>query len=175
MDAAETRTMAGMDKLKNIIKAASTVLSVKKYSLIFVLLFVVVFWIIILVPGWIISADIRSQGFSVSNFTFLAAVSVLTSLVITLQLFSFKITGKAGAAQSAFSGAGFFSALSAAIFSSATCGLCIATVFSFLGVGSVIFLVDNRAYVIAGSVVLLLLSLYFSSKKVNNDCEVCHV
>ena len=164
-----------MDKLKNIIKAANTVLSIKKYSLIFILLSVAVFWIIILAPGWVISADIQSQGFTANDFTFLAAASMLTSLVITMQLFSFKITGKIGAARSAFSGAGFFSALSAAIFSSATCGLCIAAVFSFLGASTVIFLVDNRMYVVLGSLGLLLLSLYFSSKRVNNDCDTCHV
>ena len=164
-----------MDKFRHVFNAAHAVLSEKKYFLIFTLLSVVVFWIIILAPGWVISADIQSQGFTAGDFTFLAAVSILTSLVITMQLFSFKITGKVGAAQSALSGTGFFSALSAAIFSSATCGLCISALFGFLGAGSVIFLVDNQVYVVLGSLGLLLFSLYFSSKRVNNDCDTCHV
>lgn len=158
-----------------IIRAANLVLANARYLFLFLLLSVAVFWIIILVPAWIISSDIQSQGFSAGDLVFLAVVSMLISMVVSMQVFSFRLTGKAGAGQSALGGAGFVSALSAGIFSSATCGLCIAAVFSFLGAGGVIFLVDNRAYVIAGSVALLLVSLYFSSKKVNDDCEVCHV
>lgn len=164
-----------MDKLKQVLRAANSVLSEKKFFLLFLFVSVAVFWLIILVPGWIVSADVESQGFTTGDLVFLAAVSMLVSLVITMQIFSFKLTRKVGAGQSALGGAGFVSALGAAIFSSATCGLCVAAVFSFLGAGGVIFLVDNRTYVIAGSVALLLLSLYFSSKKVNNDCDTCHV
>ncbi len=173
--AAAGTVIIAMDKLMQVPKAANAVLSEKKSFLAFLLLSVAIFWIVILTPGQIVSSDIVSQGFTVGDLIFLGAVSILTSLVITMQFFSFKLTGKAGAGQSALSGAGFVSALSAAIFSSASCGLCVAAVFSFLGAGGVIFLVDNRVYVVAGSVVLLLISLYFSSKKVNNDCETCHV
>lgn len=158
-----------------ILKAANTVLSSRKYLFMFVLLSVSVFWIIILAPVQIASANIESQGFTTSDLVFLGVVSILTSLVITMQVFSFRLTGNAGAAQSALSGAGLVSAFSAAIFSSAACGLCVGALFGFLGAGGVIFLVDNRAYIIVGSVALLVLSLYFSSKKVNSDCDICHV
>lgn len=164
-----------MDKFLRIFKAANAVLSGRKYFFMFVLLSVVIFWVLVLAPDRIAQSNAAPRIFGTGEYVFLGGVAILASLVLTMQIFSFNLSGRMGASQSALSGVGFLSALSSAIFSSASCGLCVGTLFGFLGAGGVIFLVDNRAYVVAGSIVLLLLSLYLSSKKVNNDCEKCHV
>ena len=164
-----------MDKFLQIFRAANSVLSSKRYLFLFTFFSVAVFWGLLLAPGQITSSDIKSQGFTNGDYVVLGTIAIIASLIIVMQIFSFRLTGKVGAGQSAFSGIGFLSAMTSAIFSSATCGLCVAAVFGFLGAGGVIFLVDNRMYVIIGSIILLALSLYFSSKKVNNDCDACHV
>ena len=164
-----------MDKLLQIFRAANSVLSSKRYLFLFTFFSVAVFWGLLLAPGQITSSNIESQGFTNGDYVVLGTIAIIASLIIVMQIFSFRLTGKAGAGQSALSGAGFFSALTSAIFSSATCGLCVSALFGFLGTGTIIFLVDNQTYVILGSFGLLLFSLYFSSKKVNNDCDTCHV
>lgn len=171
----ETKIIVAMDKFSQIPKAANAVLSEKKYFLAFLLLSVAIFWILVLAPDKIVQSNAVLRILGPGEYTFLGIVAILTSLVITMQIFSFRLTRRMGMDHSLLSGAGFLSALSSAIFSSATCGLCVAAVFGFLGAGSVIFLVDNKVYVVAGSIVLLVLSLYFSSKKVNRDCDTCHV
>ena len=163
------------DKFMQIPKAANAVLSEKKYFFAFLLLSVAIFWILVLAPDKIVQSNSVLRILGPGEYTFLGIIAILTSLIITMQILSFRLTRRMGVNQSLLSGAGFLSALSSAIFSSATCGLCVAAVFGFLGAGGVIFLVDHRTYMIAGSVILLLLSLYFSSKKVNNDCDTCHV
>ena len=164
-----------MDKFAQIPKAANAVLSEKKYFFAFLLLSVAIFWVLVLTPDKIVQSNATPRIFGTGEYIFLGGVSILASLVFTMQTFSFGLTRRMGVHQSLLSGAGFFSASSSAIFSSATCGLCVAAVFGFLGAGGVIFLVDNRSYVVAGSIILLVLSLYFSSKRVNNDCDTCHV
>ena len=157
-----------------VFKAANAVLSGKKYALLFVLLSVGIFWVLVLVPDKIASVNTPVRILGTGNYLFLGSVSILASLVAIMQIFSLRLTGKVGVGQSALSGAGLLSGFVSAVFSSAVCGLCVSALFGFLGAGGVIFLVDNKAYVVAGSVGLLVLSLYFSSKKVNEDCN-CNV
>lgn len=47
--------------------------------------------------------------------------------------------------------------------------------FGFLGFGTLIFLIQNRWYIVVGASILLLASIYFSSKRVNSDCDDCEV
>jgi uncharacterized membrane protein YiaA len=154
-----------------LLKAANTVLSEKKYFFAFIILSIGIFWVLVLAPDKIAGAGAITRSFRVWEYVFLAAIALLASLVVLMQVFSFKMTRRMNAGQSALTSVGFFSAFMSAVFSSAVCGLCVSALFGFLGAGGIIFLVDNRLYVVAGSVSLLLLSLFLSSKRVNEDCD----
>jgi len=68
---------------------------------------------------------------------------------------------------------GGLSAFIAGIFGTAACSSCIAVFFGFLGIGGVLFLARYQWYIVGGSAILILISIYLLAKKINNDCEVC--
>ncbi len=101
-------------------------------------------------------------------------LAVLIGIVFTLQIYSWK-NGQKSKKNTAFSVAGFFSGAVSSIFSTATCVNCVSTIFSFLGFGGVLFLVENRFQIISVSILIVLISLFFISKKIAYGCKSCGV
>jgi hypothetical protein len=70
---------------------------------------------------------------------------------------------------------GAFSGILASIFSSAACASCVGALFSFLGAGGVITLINHRWEFSLLGLALVAGSIYLSSQKVANHCESCRV
>ncbi len=79
------------------------------------------------------------------------------------------------AGSSGLSVAGAAPGLVSGLYSTAACGGCLAGVFSFLGSGVSLFLLENRTPLLVVGMALTLFSLYYFSKKVNGKCETCHI
>ena len=106
--------------------------------------------------------------YTLYDFLLFGLLAGLSALVLTLSLSyartSFSLFGYAAVGTST----GTF----AALFGSATCASCLATVLGFLGAGTVFTLLAYRWYVVAGLGLLLLLSLYLVTAK-TNTCRRC--
>lgn len=113
--------------------------------------------------------------FGFKDYLFLGIASFLSAFIITIQvkIFRQRRLTKAMAGNTALGSAGLLSGVVSSVFGTATCSLCVAALFGFLGANSVIFLVNNKTYVVLGSLALLGLSIFLSLKKLNNTCDIC--
>lgn len=77
-----------------------------------------------------------------------------------------KLTGQTGVS--------IISGLIASIFGTATCAVCVSTLFGFLGFGTVLLLLKFRIYLVSAAIILTIISLHFLAKKVLGVCEACN-
>ena len=161
--------------LSEIFKAVKHILSNKKFFSSFVALALLLFVLMFLIPVYSIPGNnikFQSVLYGPKDYLLLATLSIFSSLTLIVQIGSFLQDRKSGGA-AVLSGAGIFSGIFSSIFASATCGMCVGALFSFLGFGTVLFLIESRWYIMVGAFGLLTLSLYMSSRKYNRGCEVC--
>lgn len=165
-----------------IFKGVRTILGDKNYLPFFILLSPVLFVVMFLIPVKTIPGNevsFQAQVFGYKDYLLFGWLALLSSLIITMHIYLFKRQRKIKASGTlksvAMGGAGVFSGVVSSIFSTATCGICISALFSFLGAGTVFYLIDHRFYVVISSTGLLLLSLYFSSQRTNRVCDECMI
>ena len=164
-------------KINHIITASRQVLSRKNYLISFIALIFVILTVFILIPVFLIPAN--SLLFQLTIFTIkdyvlltvlLTVLSILTSLIIVMQVFSYKDAKFCSPGKTAVSGG---SAVVAALFGTASCSACLAAVFGFLGIGTVFFLVEYQWFIVGIAILIMLISLYFTSLKLKGFCESC--
>ncbi len=164
-----------MNPLLEIYKAGKKILSNKKYLTSFIALASLLFIFMFLIPVYAIPANtvkFQSVLYGSKDYLLLSTLAILSSLALVMQVGAIFQDRKSHGA-TILSGAGIFSGIFSSIFASATCGMCVGALFSFLGFGTVLFLIESRWYILAGAFALLLASLYMSSRKYNRGCEVC--
>jgi len=163
---------------KTIIQASKNILANKWYRLALIVLIPLIFFLLVAIPvNTIPSNDFKMQFslYRANDYIMLTALSFLISLFFLMHTYNFvrarKAKEKAGVlgAGSVGSSAGAL----ASVFGAATCPMCVASLFSFLGLGAVGFLLNYQWYVFAVAFVLMLASLYFVSRKVNSVCDKC--
>lgn len=178
MDVAEKEIM-GMDKLSEILKGLKFIFKNRIYLSIFIFLFMSVFILMFFLPVGMIpgnSVKIQSSIFLQKDYWLFGILSFLSSLIVVMQVAIVRENNALKIKNSAAIGSfGIFSGVVSSVFGTATCGLCVSALFGFLGAGTIIFLVDHRLYVVFGSIALLLFSLYFSAKRVNQNCAECKI
>lgn len=160
-------------KPQYILAASKQVLKNKSYLVGFSTLIIMFFILFIILPVLLIPANslkFQLSIFTLKDYILLGFLSTLSSLLITMQIFAYK---KAKQKQIAKGALGSSSAIIAAIFGTASCSSCLAAVFGFLGIGTVLFLAKYRSVVVALAIALMLLSLYFTSLKIKRVCENC--
>lgn len=164
----------------DFVKNSKIIFTDRRYLVFFIILIGTLFGLmiaiqVITVPGN--SVGLQAQIFGYKDYFFFGLLAILSSFLIVLQVYIIK-GSKSLVSQvvgnSALGGIGVFSALFSSVLGTATCSICLTALFGFLGFGTVLFLVQNKLYLILASVVLLLLSLYFSYKKLNS-CNACSV
>ena len=158
--------------------AAAKVLSGTKYLWLFVLstAFFALFYLVypvITTPG----NDLAFQ-LSITPWWGLLLISLLafaTGLLVTMQAYIFRRLKALPAKETGGTIVGGASAFLANMFASASCTACVSALFGFLGLGTILFLLDHRWEIVGGSIVLILISLYFASKRITNHCRGCGV
>lgn len=159
-----------------IFEASKLVLKEGKYLVFFLVFSGILFAVMFSIPLYSIPGnDLKLQIvlFKPRDYVLLGALSLLSSLVVTIQVNIFRQKLSSSKSNAALGGVGVFSGVLSSIFASATCALCLGSLFSFLGFGGVLFLVENRWYILSAATVLLLISLYFASKRLIDGCQSC--
>jgi len=164
--------------MKNIISATKTVLRIRTYLLLFILLFPIIFFIFILVPVVAIPGNdfsFQLNIFTPKDYVFLTILSLSISLVTTMQIFIFRRNKniKENLKSAGVGMVGGYSGFAATIFATASCSSCIAVILGFLGTGAVFFIVENRSFFIALAISFMLISLYLTARQVNKVCISC--
>lgn len=161
-------------------QALAQIINDKIYLFSFLVLWVILFGMVFYIPVKTVPGNdvsFQSKIFTYKDYLFLTAISFLSSSTIIMQIKIFKqrASAKIVAGNSVLGGVGILSGITSSIFGTATCSLCVGAIFSFLGANAIFFLIDNRIIVVAISFVLLILSAYFSAKKLNDNCDSCHL
>lgn len=166
--------------MKQIFVASKTVLSKKSYLLGFLFLMPIAFLFFIFIQVWTIPGNSFALQTSIlmpKDYFLVVTLSFLVSLFLIKQTFIFRNSFSAKTKLASIGGGGFggYTAMFAAVLGTATCASCLIALFGFLGFGGIVFLLKNQSYVVGISLILLLISLYFLSRKVNGVCETCHI
>lgn len=160
--------------------AAKQILSIKNYLIGLVFLAPAIFWLLLYIPVRTIPGN--DFAFQLSILTtkdrvLLITLSLFTALSIIMNIFVLrnKLTTKNSLSMAGQGGTGLLSGVIGSVFGTASCASCVASVFGFLGIGGVLFLLQYRTWIATTSIVLILISLYFTSRKVLGICESCRV
>lgn len=168
--------------MKQIYLAIINVFKERNYFLAFLLISIVFFGLFIYIP--VVTIPGNDLGFQLSiysqrDYILMFLLAVLVGLSVSLQVYIFrKQKEERNLAQStgqiAVSG---ISGVFGAIVGTAACASCLAFFLGLigLGTGSVLFVLNNQSYFLTGAVIIMLISLYFTARKVNDVCETCRI
>jgi len=161
--------------LNQIIKASRLVLNRRNYFIAFIALVFAIFSVFIFIPVFLIPKNsllFQLTVFTIKDYVLLTILSVLTSLLIVMQVFYYKQAKLYSLGKTAVGGG---SAIVAALFGTASCASCLAAVFGFLGlgIGIVLFLFEYQWLIVSIAIILMLISLYLTSLKLNLVCDTC--
>jgi hypothetical protein len=169
-----------MRYVKIYLLAARQLLNSKNYLFGLSILPFIIFWFLLYIPVRTIPGN--DFAFQVSLLTvkdriLLGTLSLLTALSILMNIYVLrnKPGAQTGLATAGQGGTGLLSGVIGSVFGTATCASCVASIFGFLGVGGVFFLLQYRSWITTASIILILVSLYFTSRKVLGICESCKV
>jgi len=161
--------------LLTIYCALKTVLTKKSYKLWFVIFTLIFVFSYIFLPVWLTPGNsllFQLSIFKIKDYILFVVLSTVTALLLLMQIFLFQ-SKKQRVQTVGQGGVGIFSAIFAGLLATAACSSCIVAVLGFLGAGSVFFVLENQPYVVFVAIVLVIISLYFSSKRVLGYCKDC--
>lgn len=166
--------------MNQTILAIKLVLRNKNYLAGFIVLSLAIFWLFIYIPVKNIPGNDFTFQLSIMTLQdklLSGLLSVLVSLSLVMNVYAFKLkrSAKVGISMVGQGGGGLFSGIVASVFGTATCAVCVSSLFGFLGTGGVLFLLEYRTQIVLASIVLLLISLYFTSAKVLGICKSCGI
>lgn len=169
-----------MKFISQIILAIKQVFKTRKYLLIFLISAAVLFLSLVAIPLFTIPGNtlaFQLKIFTAKNYLLMAFLSVLAGLNLALSWYGFTQQKEIGNASQSVAG-GAVSAIAGifgAVVGTASCLSCLVALLSLvgLGVGSALFILRNQSYFLLGAIVLMLISLYFSARKINRVCDSC--
>ncbi|MDO8553394.1 MAG: hypothetical protein Q7S22_01190 [Candidatus Micrarchaeota archaeon] len=162
-------------------KSLKTVLSNKRYFLVWLVLSLVFLFIYIVLPINLTPGNTLDFFLRITplwQLFVLSSLAMIIALMITMQLYVRGVLNvKKGTTKTV--AVGIFTSLSSAVsglFSSVTCSSCVAGLFAFLGVGSsfTFLLLQYQWEISAISFILAFTSIYYSTKRIaGKACEFC--
>lgn len=160
--------------------ATRQVLKTRNYFLIFIVSSALLFISLVIFPLFTIPGNtlaFQLKIFTIRNYLLMVFLSLLAGLNIALSWHGFAQQKKVSDASQAVAG-GAVSAVAGvfgAVVATASCLGCLVALLGFvgLGVGSALFILKNQSYFLLGAIALMLISLYFSTRKVSGVCDSC--
>ena len=163
---------------QTIFSATKIILREKTYRVLFLPLFIIFFSFFVSIPAITIPSNtfqFQLTLYTRWDYVMLVILATLGSLFVLMNVYTFRQVkeSKERLRVVARGGVGSISGTFASIFGAASCPMCVASLFGFLGFGTVGFLIQNQGWVFFAASVLMLVSLYFASRKANDICEQC--
>ncbi len=171
--------------MKNIFLAIKKIVQNGWFLGIGVVIILTFFIILIMVPVLSIPGNdfaFQISLFGIQDFSIMFLLSLLSGLVITMQMYIWNTNRTMKKKQSTTvavvkTGGTSIAAIIAAISSTAACSACLTFVLGLMGLGfgTSLFILENQIYFLIGSLLLMLVSLYFTAKRMMGICEACEV
>lgn len=164
----------------NLYTASRIVLNDKNYLAGFLIVAVGFFWLFLYIPVRIIPGNDFAFQLSIlrpNDIFLLVLLSLLSALSLTFHFYMLRRKSVTKSITLTIGGGflGGTAGIVGSLFATASCAACVATLLSFLGVGTVFFLLGYRQLIITFSIVLMLVSLHFTARKVLGICDVCSI
>lgn len=169
-----------MSKPQQIYNAATQVFGERKY--VFILLSFALFFFALFVFIPVATTPGNTFAFQLSIFRMqdyflMILLALLVGLNFSMNIYAWRKRGQlANVSGFAVGGAtaGFGGAF-AAIVGTATCASCLAFLFGIvgLGIGNVAFVLKYQTFFLLGAITLVVVSIYFSARKINKVCDSC--
>lgn len=166
--------------IKLVYFAIKEVFTKRTYLLLALIMAAFFFSVFIFIPLVTIPGnDLRFQLsiYSRENYIFMTFLALLIGITFTMQIYAVRqqralrksLPILQGTVLSGASG------IFGSVIGAASCASCLASLFGFigLGTGSVFFVIDNQNYFLWGSILIMLVSLYFAAQKINKVCTSC--
>lgn len=167
---------------KNILTikdAIRKVLDSKNYILVFLFFSIVMIFIYIFIPVFVVPGNDLKFFLQITplwGFLIFILLAISVGLLFTMQIYVFKNLRKISIGGTTGGAVTGFSSIISGIFSSATCASCVSALFSFLLPTTFILKTLNyRWYISSGGFLLVLISLFLASKRINNECKSCKI
>lgn len=152
-------------------KKALTIFSVS--TLILLMLFIAI--PILTTPGNTI--DIQLKIFRGKDYVLMLTLAILAGLNFALYWYGLKSKKSVQAVSKCLAGGTVASVtgIFGAIVGTAACASCLASLFAIIGLGtaSTFFVLENQSYFLLGAIAVMLVSLYFATRKINKICKSC--
>ncbi len=158
--------------------ATEKVLSQTKYLWLFVGSTTFFAWLYLIYP--VLATPGNDLPFQLSitpwwGLLLIAFLALAAGLLTTLQAYLFRRHQELRAKEAVGTLPGSFSAFLANLFPPASCLACVSALFGFLGMGTVLFLLNYRWEIVGGSMALMVFAIYLASKRINHACLECGV
>jgi len=159
-----------------MIKAIREVLKKKVYFKGFILTTIALFALFAFIPVLIVpgnSLGFQLQTYSTLHYILLGVLAALTGLMFTMKRYTYKMNKKASVSAAGATAVGSSAGLIGVVVGTATCPSCLLAVFGFLGFGTILAVLKYQLYIVGGSILLMLISVNYTAKKVIGKCEKC--
>lgn len=167
-----------MNRLQIVALALKTLFEKKNFFVFFVPPTFLALWFFIYIPVKKVpgnSFGFQISLFSLSDWLLLILLSVLTSINFLMNIFVVEREIKKSLSTASL-GRGsvgvIFGALGSIFGPTASGASCVGSIFGFLGVTGILFLLKYRQVIVVGSILIMILTLYQTSKKFLGICGV---
>lgn len=157
-------------------------LSSWQYQVLFILVFAAFFALFILLPSIFVSGGITNLSYTLEgvldilqfqDYATITALSLLYALFIPMQVYAWQQKKEYTVIGTAVGGG--VGTLFAGIAGTAFCASCLAPILGLFGIGfgGVLFILEYRLYLVIAIVLLMLVSIYYTARKIQRVCETC--
>lgn len=160
--------------------ACQIIFTSKKYLISFVLFNLAFIWLLLYIPVRNIPGNDFAFQLSIltpKDIVLLITLSSLTALSIMMNLYVLRrrFSPKASIALVGQGGFGGVTGIIGSIFGTTSCAACVTSLFGFLGIGGIFFLLQYKQIITFAAIILILIPLYFTSKNVLGVDDACRV
>ncbi|MBS3067426.1 hypothetical protein J4450_01885 [Candidatus Micrarchaeota archaeon] len=151
-----------------------TIFRNKKYIYLFIFLIIAAFVAYILIPVYTIPGNDLSFWLSIMpwwGYPIIFTFAVALGLLLTMKVYEFRHSHSV--LSKAEDAGGVIAVIIAGLYTTAACGACISSLFAIVGASGALFLNQNRDIFIVLSVIITIIAIYFTAKKINSKCNVC--
>lgn len=164
----------------NLALACKIVLNDKLYLAGFLIIAAAFFWLFVYIPVRLIPGNDFAFQLSIlrpQDIFLLVLLSIFSALSLTFHIYMLRRKSVAKSTTLTI-GTGFLGGTAGVVgslFATASCAACVTTLLSFLGVGTVFFLLGHRQLIITTSILFMFISLHFTARKVLGICDICNI
>lgn len=168
-----------MRTLSSIVVGSAAVLRRPAYQFIFVGATVSFLALYLLTPVWLVPGTTLAYELAHLTplpFALLGLLALMTGLLFSLEVFSFKRSRSEELAVAGEGSVGLLASLAGGILAAASCGCGTGILLGVIGLGGgAIFVAEHQTLIVSGMLGVVAIGLYFSARRAAGICATCSV